>query len=91
MRSCHARWQRQIDPIATHRAMTRHCSPPRSATQRCDSPKKESICAKLTKAGVASLHGAPSALASGRRYVLIEFAVRSGLVTPDDVALLDGQ
>lgn len=51
--------------------------------------KLDNVCAKLTNAGVAGLHGAPSALASGRRYVLVEFALHSGLVTPNDLALLE--
>lgn len=51
--------------------------------------KLDNVCAKLTKAGVAGLRGAPSALASGRRYALVDFAVSSGLVTLDDLALLE--
>lgn len=52
--------------------------------------KLDNVCAKLTKAGVAGLHGKAGVLASNRRRVLVEFAVQSGLVTVDDLLLLDG-
>ena len=51
--------------------------------------KLDNVCDKLTKAGVAGLHGAPGALASSRRRTLVEFALQSGLVTTDDLALMD--
>ena len=51
--------------------------------------KLDNVCAKLTKAGVAGLHGAPGNLAANRRRALVEFALQSGLVTSDDLALID--
>lgn len=51
--------------------------------------KLDSVCAKLAKAGVAGLHGAPGALASSRRRTLVEFALQSGLVTIEDLELID--
>ena len=51
--------------------------------------KLDNVCAKLTKAGVGGLHGKPGVLASNRRRLLVEFAVQSGLVTSDDLAVLD--
>lgn len=51
--------------------------------------KLDNVCAKLAKAGVAGLHGAPGALASSRRRTLVEFALQSGLVTADDLDLVD--
>ena len=51
--------------------------------------KLDNVCAKLTKAGVAGLHGAPGSLAANRRRALVEFALQSGMVTTDDLDLLD--
>ena len=51
--------------------------------------KLDNVCAKLTKAGIPGLHGAPGALASDRRRNLVEFAIQSGLVDADDLMLLD--
>ena len=51
--------------------------------------KLDNVCAKLSRAGVPGLHGAPGALASSRRRTLVEFALQSGLVTTDDLALID--
>ena len=51
--------------------------------------KLDNVCAKLTKAGVAGLHGTPSSLATNRRQTLIEFAIESGLTTEDDLDLVD--
>ena len=51
--------------------------------------KLDNVCAKLTKAGVAGLHGAPGSLAANRRRALVEVALQSGMVTTDDLALLD--
>ena len=51
--------------------------------------KLDNVCAKLTKVGVAGLHGTSSSLATNRRQVLVEFAVESGLVTEDDLSLID--
>ena len=51
--------------------------------------KLDNVCDKLTKAGIGGLHGAPGALASGRRRTLVEFAVQSGLVTLADLKLIN--
>ena len=51
--------------------------------------KLDNVCFKLSKAGVSGLHGAPGSLASSRRRTLVEFALQSGLVTADDLALID--
>ncbi len=51
--------------------------------------KLDNVCQKLTRAGVRGLHGAPGALASGRRARLVEYAVSSRLVTGDHLPLLD--
>lgn len=51
--------------------------------------KLDNVCAKLTKAGVAGLHGSPGSLAANRRRALVEFALQSGMVTTDDLTLLD--
>lgn len=51
--------------------------------------KLDNVCAKLAKAGVAGLHGAPGALASSRRRALVEFALQSGLVSADELATID--
>ena len=51
--------------------------------------KLDNVCAKLAKAGVPGLHGAPGALASSRRRGLVEFALQSGLVTTNDLTIMD--
>jgi len=51
--------------------------------------KLDNVCAKLTKVGIANLHGGPGALASNRRRSLVEFAIQSGLVDGSDLELLD--
>ncbi|MGY1815378.1 hypothetical protein [Blastococcus sp. SYSU D00820] len=51
--------------------------------------KLDNVCQKLTRSGVRGLHGAPGALASGRRARLVEYAVASRLVTADALPLLD--
>ena len=51
--------------------------------------KLDNVCAKLSKAGVAGLHGTPGILASNRRRTLVEFALQSGLVTTHDLALVE--
>ena len=51
--------------------------------------KLDNVCAKLAKAGVSGLHGAPGALAASRRRTLVEFALQTGLVTGEDLALID--
>lgn len=51
--------------------------------------KVENICDKLTAAGVRGLRGAGVRMASNRRLHLVEYAVSTLLVTPDDLPLLD--
>jgi hypothetical protein len=53
--------------------------------------KLDNVCMKLGSAGVAGLHGDLGALATRRRQRLVEFAVASQLVGPDDLALLEPQ
>jgi hypothetical protein len=51
--------------------------------------KIENICDKLTAAGVRGLRGGPAKMAANRRLHLVEYAVSTRLVTPDDLPLLD--
>ena len=51
--------------------------------------KLDNVCDKLDKQGVAGLRGGPGKLASNRRTRLVEYAVGTRLVTPEDLALLD--
>ena len=51
--------------------------------------KLDNVCDKLTKAGIGGLHGSPGNLASSRRRALVEFAIQSGLVTTQDLTLID--
>ena len=51
--------------------------------------KLDNVCTKMANAGVAGLHGDLGALAIKRRERLVEFAVASHLVGPDDLVLLD--
>ena len=47
------------------------------------------MCDKLDRVGVAGLRAGGGKLATNRRARLVEHAVSSHLVTPDDLALLD--
>lgn len=51
--------------------------------------KLDNVCAKLERAGVRGLHGAPGELATSRRARLVEYAVSTGIVSPSSVALLE--
>jgi len=51
--------------------------------------KIENICDKLTASGVRGLTGAGVRMASNRRLHLVEYAVSTLLVTPEDLPLLD--
>lgn len=51
----------------------------------------DAVCQKLAKSGVRGLHGDQGSLASSRRARLVEYALSTRLVTPDDLAVLDGQ
>ena len=50
--------------------------------------KLDNVCDRLDRAGVAGLRGGRGNLATRRRTRLIEYALRSRLVTADDLALL---
>jgi hypothetical protein len=51
--------------------------------------KLDNVCAKLASSGVSGLHGNTGTLATNRRQRLVEFSISSGIVTPQDVTLLD--
>jgi hypothetical protein len=58
-------------------------------SERKFNKKLDQVCQKLAKAGVRGLHGEPGNLAANRRARLVEYCLASGLVTEDDLALLD--
>ncbi len=51
--------------------------------------KLDNVCDRLTKAGVSGLRGQLGDVANDRRTRLVDHAVGSGLVTSDDLGLLD--
>lgn len=51
--------------------------------------KLDNVCEKLDKIGVGGLRGGKEKLATNRRLRLIEYAVATRLVGPDDLVLLD--
>jgi hypothetical protein len=51
--------------------------------------KLDNVCDKLDKIGVAGLRGGRGNLATSRRARLVEYAVSTRIVSPDDVPLLD--
>nr|WP_212754349.1 hypothetical protein [Nakamurella aerolata] len=51
--------------------------------------KLDNVCDKLDRRGVRGLRGGPGQLATNRRARLVEHAVASRLVTPEDLPLLD--
>ncbi len=51
--------------------------------------KLDNVCDRLTKAGVSGLRGQLGEMATDRRTQLVDHAVASGLVTIDDLVLLD--
>lgn len=51
--------------------------------------KLDNVCEKLDRYGVRGLHGAPGKLAVNRRARLVEYAVASRLVQPEELPLLD--
>jgi len=51
--------------------------------------KLDNVCEKLDKLGVAGLRGGRGKLAVNRRARLVEYAVATRLVGPDDVPMLD--
>lgn len=50
--------------------------------------KLDNVCDKLTRAGVRGLRGSERDLAVNRRMVLVEYAVSTLLITPDDLPML---
>jgi hypothetical protein len=51
--------------------------------------KLDNVCDKLDRRGVRGLRGGPGQLATNRRARLVEHAVASRLVTPEDLKLLE--
>ncbi|WBU39232.1 hypothetical protein [Homoserinibacter sp. YIM 151385] len=51
--------------------------------------KLDNVCDKLDKIGVDGLRGGPGKLATNRRARLVEYAVATRLVGPEDLPLLD--
>ncbi|GAB3582657.1 hypothetical protein [Calidifontibacter terrae] len=58
-------------------------------TQTKFNRKLDNVCDKLSRAGVRGLRGSETDLAVNRRMVLVEYAVATLLITPDDLPLLD--
>ena len=52
--------------------------------------KLDAICEKLTKSGVRGLSGQAGKLASSRRTRLVDHAVSTGLISAEQLVLLDG-
>jgi hypothetical protein len=52
--------------------------------------KLDGICQKLERLGVRGLHGGPDRLAANRKARLVEYALASRMVKPEDLILLDG-
>jgi len=50
--------------------------------------KLDNVCAKFEDLGVRGLHGGPAHLALSRKARLVEYALGSRIITPDDLALL---
>jgi hypothetical protein len=51
--------------------------------------KLDTVCGKLSRAGVRGLAGRPGQLASSRRTRLVDHAISTGLVTSADLVMLD--
>ena len=51
--------------------------------------KLDNVCDKLDKFGVSGLRGGRNKLASNRRARLVEYAISTRLVTPEDLDTLD--
>ena len=51
--------------------------------------KLDNVCDKLDKVGVQGLRGGRGKLATNRRLRLVEYAVATRIVSPDDLVLLD--
>ncbi len=81
--------QRLLEPQAPFRPPTS-----RQAAQRLDwtytrfNRKLDNVCKRLASVGVPGLHDGGGGLAKDRKMNLVEFAVTTGLVSTDDLALL---
>lgn len=53
--------------------------------------KLDNVCDKFSRVGVRGLRGGEGAVASNRRARLVEYAVAAGIVTVDDLPLLDAE
>lgn len=53
--------------------------------------KLDNVCDKFERIGVRGMRGGPGRAASNRRAQLVEYAVTSLLVTPEDLPLLDAE
>ncbi len=51
--------------------------------------KLDNVCERLSKAGVRGLRGGAGSLATDRRTTLVDHAIQSGLVTVDDLVMLE--
>jgi len=51
--------------------------------------KLDNLCLKLDRHGVQGVHGDLGLLAANRRQIVVDHAIEFGLVTPDDLDLLD--
>jgi hypothetical protein len=51
--------------------------------------KLDNVCEKLTRLGIRGLHGGAEKLATNRRARLVEYAVATRLIVPNDLQLLD--
>lgn len=60
-------------------------------TQTRFNRKLDNVCDKLDRAGVTGLRGGPGAQAASRRIRLVEYALGTLLVTPDDLYLLEAE
>lgn len=58
-------------------------------TQTRFNRKLDNVCDRLTKHGVRGLHGGPGQLTSDRRTRLVEFSLATGLITAEQLPLLD--
>ncbi|HHX86438.1 MAG TPA: hypothetical protein GX694_14185, partial [Actinomycetales bacterium] len=53
--------------------------------------KLDNVCEKFSRVGVRGLRGSEGNMASNRRARLVEYAVAAGVVTADDLPLLDDE
>jgi len=72
-------------PLPTNKAVSARLGWSRSKFNR----KLDALCAKLARAGVTGLHGSAGELARDRRLRLVEHAIITRLITPEDLAILE--